>query len=505
MSNAAPRMSRPTRTLLRSAPLLLLAACTQDTAIIKQKVVLTSDPLVDAGAVAVSDAYTLGVDLRSMGQAPVVVDAITIEDDPSSAAGGAFVLQPWQNDGDQAVIAGGSEASPTVYTVRVSFRPTVVGYFRALMTIHSNDNQIQGGLWKVALRGMAAYPCASLAPLFLDFGERPAGGCFTESVSLANCGPVTVTVGAFTLVSPSGAFTVWTVPPVYVVPGATETIEFGWIVPEDPEPDAAVFTIDTNDVSLAGTVQAIGNDCSASTDASWDADGDGWLSCGGDCDDGLAGAGANPSEIEQKDGRDNDCDGVSDEPANPPDDDADGDGWTEFDGDCDDADGTVRPGAWEAFNQVDDDCNGLVDDTTDAFDDDGDGLSEREGDCDDTVAATCPGAAEDPSNLVDDDCDGETDEGSAASDDDGDGFSEDDGDCDDVDPWALPGGQEDCDGADNDCDGTADEDDACRYLVERDEDTGTGEDSSCAAAPGPRRAWAALAALALLLAARRRR
>lgn len=44
--------------------------------------------------------------------------------------------------------------------------------------------------------------------------------------------------------------------------------------------------------------------------------------------------------------------------------DDDGDGWTRFLGDCDDTRATVRPGATEAPNGVDDDCNGLVDDAT---------------------------------------------------------------------------------------------------------------------------------------------
>jgi hypothetical protein len=38
------------------------------------------------------------------------------------------------------------------------------------------------------------------------------------------------------------------------------------------------------------------------------------------------------------------------------------DGFTENQGDCDDADGAVFPGATEIANGVDDDCNGLIDD-----------------------------------------------------------------------------------------------------------------------------------------------
>jgi hypothetical protein len=53
----------------------------------------------------------------------------------------------------------------------------------------------------------------------------------------------------------------------------------------------------------------------------------------------------------------------SDEPASEPDlpDDVDSDGFTEEDGDCDDWDPAVYPGATEIWNGLDDDCNGWVD------------------------------------------------------------------------------------------------------------------------------------------------
>ena len=88
---------------------------------------------------------------------------------------------------------------------------------------------------------------------------------------------------------------------------------------------------------------------------------------------------------------------------------------------------------------------------------DRDGLSEREGDCDDTNANVNP-FVEETENQIDDDCDGDIDEGSTSFDDDKDGFSENDGDCDDIDIWTYPNAVEDCDGVDNDCDGLIDED-----------------------------------------------
>ncbi|MCO4773509.1 MAG: putative metal-binding motif-containing protein, partial [Deltaproteobacteria bacterium] len=55
--------------------------------------------------------------------------------------------------------------------------------------------------------------------------------------------------------------------------------------------------------------------------------------------------------------------------------DDDGDGWTENQGDCDDTDSSVLPGAVEYCDGIDSDCNELIDDTTSCYDDDGDGLS----------------------------------------------------------------------------------------------------------------------------------
>ena len=125
--------------------------------------------------------------------------------------------------------------------------------------------------------------------------------------------------------------------------------------------------------------------------------------------------------------------------------DADGDGYGDINvslpiiagTDCDDAEPNSNPAATELINGVDDDCDGLIDQGTVAYDDDGDGYSENAGDCDDSNASTYPSAPENE-NGVDDDCDGLVDEGTNVYDDDGDGYSENDGDCDDSDPLTRP-------------------------------------------------------------------
>ncbi len=108
-------------------------------------------------------------------------------------------------------------------------------------------------------------------------------------------------------------------------------------------------------------------------------------------------------------------------------------------------------------------------------DDDNDGYTADE-DCDDSDAGINPGATE-LCNEIDDDCDGEVDEGDAApdtwyADQDADNFGDpevwqvqcdapagyvaSDEDCDDTDPAINPGAEEVINGLDDDCDGVAD-------------------------------------------------
>lgn len=185
-----------------------------------------------------------------------------------------------------------------------------------------------------------------------------------------------------------------------------------------------------------------------------DFDRDGFKVEDGDCND--YNPQVYPGARELPDGMDNDCDGIIDEGTFLFDD--DGDGFSELEGDCDDGNPAINPDAEDISDGLDNDCDGFVDGSvTDIFnDDDGDGFSEIAGDCNDSNPDIHPGIDE-SLNGIDDNCNGVIDEGTNSYDDDDDGFSENDGDCDDHNSHTYPGAQEIPDGIDNNCNGDIDE------------------------------------------------
>ncbi len=212
--------------------------------------------------------------------------------------------------------------------------------------------------------------------------------------------------------------------------------------PDDPEIHRGAWEV----------CDGVDNDCDGAVDELYDLDGDGFLAddagCRAlgevtDCDD-LDPA-IHPAAEERPDGIDNDCDGVTDDSL-----DADGDGFGLF-FDCDDTDPFVHPGAADGCDGIDNDCDGLIDPSWDL---DGDGSSGCADDCDDTDPALAPHLPE-VCDGQDNDCDGLVDEG---FDNDGDGVAVCRGDCDDNNASISPGLQELCgDGIDNDCDPTTSE------------------------------------------------
>ncbi len=242
--------------------------------------------------------------------------------------------------------------------------------------------------------------------------------------------------------------------------------------------------------------------------------GAGYSSVHTDCND--ADPGVHPGATEACNGKDDNCDGVTD-PSNAAsclnyylDNDTDGYGQTAqkkclclaappyaatVAGDCNDAAALINPGGIEVCNSQDDNCDGATDEgVTTLFyadlDKDGFGAGlgapactadgghpvSIVGDCDDGKASVYPGAIE-TCNVVDDNCDGQTDEGLTKStwyvDADSDGYGGAQSaqlcgpsgqflvatstDCNDLYAPTHPGATEFCDGNDNNCNGQTDE------------------------------------------------
>ncbi|MEM9074036.1 MAG: putative metal-binding motif-containing protein [Myxococcota bacterium] len=246
---------------------------------------------------------------------------------------------------------------------------------------------------------------------------------------------------------------------------------------------------------------------SANPSTGWDVDGDGSISmdCGGpDCNDDNPNQAPGLMEVCDAEGIDEDCDPTTvGTPAN----DRDGDGEVssvccnlDAEGalscglDCNDLDGDVNSSGEEVCNGLDDDCDGMVDETVlveGYADTDGDlhgdpdaammgcegtsGFSLLDDDCDDDDRLR-HGDMPEVCDEVDNDCDDEVDEARVIitwyRDEDNDGFGTatttmlacepPEGfsplwtDCNDSNPDVHPLAEEICDGLDNNCNGLAD-------------------------------------------------
>ena len=235
----------------------------------------------------------------------------------------------------------------------------------------------------------------------------------------------------------------------------------------------------------------------------------GYVEATGDCDD--TNSNIHPGATETCNGIDDNCNSVVDDglPKTSYYRDDDGDsfgttasvqdcalpaGYAVKSGDCNDNNNAIFPGATEVCNDIDDNCNGAVDEGFTKLvyykDDDGDGFgttasvqacslpagySLKSGDCNDQNNAIFPGATE-VCNGTDDNCNGLTDEfvpkPTFYKDNDGDGWGgttstvactapvgyvTESGDCNDFNKTIYPHATETCNDVDDDCNGVMDD------------------------------------------------
>ena len=206
-----------------------------------------------------------------------------------------------------------------------------------------------------------------------------------------------------------------------------------------------------------------------------DNDGDGFAVNDGDCNDNDASVYPGAIEI-CGDGIDQNCNGS--DLTCPEDIDNDGDGYTENEGDCNDSDASIHPGAAEVCGDgIDQNCNGSDLTCPENIDNDSDGYTENEGDCNDSDASIYPGAVEICGDGIDQNCDGSDLICPENIDNDGDGYTENQGDCNDSDASIYPDAAEICgDGIDQDCNGS---DLICRQDIDNDSDGYTENEGDC--------------------------
>lgn len=331
----------------------------------------------------------------------------------------------------------GSSAGEDFVDIGLRYSPIAAAAYEGRLIIDFASKDLSS--LEVPLYGNGCALDVRFVPDLLDFGS--VVGPETRTSLLVNAGAAPITLGQVSL--PGSPWEV-----TEALAGSTldaqQTVEISVTVQTSEEAEESL-EVDVLE-GAAPVLSLVANQCSESSLPD-DVDGDGYTPCGGDCDDGDAAV--HPGATELANDADDDCDGTIDEHTDAYDD--DGDGYSEDEGDCNDADEEIFPASTADLPGVDQDCDGELE-----GDADGDGYTTGGGDCDDDDATIHPGATE-TADGVDEDCDGVVDDNTSVFDDDGDGYTEAEGDCQDADAAISPAATESANGFDDDCDGAVDE------------------------------------------------
>lgn len=383
------------------------------------------------------------------------------------------------------------------------------------------------------------FPVLEVSATTLDFGTPQVGDLVESQLEIRNTGTATLELDATLVPGDGGSFDFDSSELLSILEPNTSFSLTLTFLPLDLGASTGDLELTSNDPTQSTLLIALIGTGILPTPT--DLDGDGSPSTE-DCDD--SDPNTYPGAPERCDGVDNDCDTVDEDLELTllyVDSDGDGhgdsnqpftpttvicevpDGYSLSADDCNDLSNTISPSAPELCDEIDNDCDTLVDEDLPLeiyyLDEDSDGYGETpvescglfEGwvtvdeDCDDSRAEVYPGAPETCDGL-DNDCEGDIDEDFATpyyTDLDGDGFGDTSTleltclpdsnqvptsmDCNDNDSTIKPGATELCDLIDNNCNGSVDEGVETRYYQDSDADgygNVTVSQSACSAPPG---------------------
>jgi hypothetical protein len=428
------------------AALTLLTGCPSEFGSQDQRCVLSVEKDVvtfPTTAVGVSTGYAIQVS-AAFADCKVTTINVTNQD-------GTYFFASDLSAGDtDAPVAGDTDVESSATTtitvprdgnalIPVIYYPRVAGYHTALVTLGVANGQSTSTNVELQVRARADVPEFAIYPYVIDFGTVPKSTIGHAYVTVDNKSELDLVIDSAGFTAEDGATTTDLLFAMDGYPATIQASELGHKLeiqyrPISDEPMAAALVLQIG--GKPTQIRLLANDCDGAGGSweSYDKDEDGITSCGGDCDDSDVLVGPGLPEI--ADGKDNDCNGLVDDTTRGYDDDEDGYcdhpstcNGTLKPGDCNDGDAAVNPGVDETcpsadplcYDGIDNDCDGVVDGGTEDLD--GDGYTDAAGDCDPTDASRYPGNREVP-DAKDNDCDGLIDEGTVLYDDDGDSYCE---------------------------------------------------------------------------------